>query len=75
MAWLNVLKYHHDNKKELPVNFRYCFEGMEENGSVGLDDIIKREAQQGGWFYGVDAVCIVSRPIHPSCPPLTHLRA
>jgi Cys-Gly metallodipeptidase DUG1 len=59
VAWLNVLKYHY--KKEFPVNLRYCFEGMEESGSIGLDDIIKKEAEDGGWFHGVDAVCIVSR--------------
>jgi Cys-Gly metallodipeptidase DUG1 len=61
VGWLNVLKYHNDNNKELPVNLRYCFEGMEESGSVGLDDKIKQEAEEGGWFHGVDAVCIVSR--------------
>ena len=33
---------------------------MEENGSQGLDEKIKKEAEEGGWFYGVDAVCIVS---------------
>ena len=77
MGWLNVLKYHHDNGKELPVNFRYCFEGMEESGSVGLDDIIKKEAEVGGWFHGVDAVCIVSRLFVLFVPPVppTHLRA
>lgn len=58
IGWLNVLKYHHDNDKDLPVNLRYCFEGMEENGSQGLDEKIKKEAEEGGWFYGVDAVCI-----------------
>ena len=62
VGWLNVLKYHHDNQKQLPVNLRYCFEGMEENGSQGLDDKVKKEAEDGGWFHGVDAVCIVSRP-------------
>ena len=60
VGWLNVLRYHHENNKQLPVNLRYCFEGMEENGSKGLDDKIKKEAEVGGWFHVVDAVCIVS---------------
>ena len=64
VGWLNVLKYHHDNDKDLPVNFRYCFEGMEENGSQDLDKKIRKEAEEGGWFHGVDAICIVS-PLHP----------
>lgn len=46
---------------ELPVNLRFCFEGMEESGSEGLDELISSEAAKGndGWFGGVDAVCIV----------------
>jgi hypothetical protein len=35
---------------------------MEESGSEGLDDLIKSEVKKGkgGWFDGVDCVCIVS---------------
>jgi acetylornithine deacetylase/succinyl-diaminopimelate desuccinylase-like protein len=60
LGWLNVLEAHHALKKPLPVNIRFCFEGMEESGSEGLDDFINAEAQKaGGWFEGVDCVCIV----------------
>lgn len=58
LGWINVLQWHHENKKELPVNLRCCFEGMEESGSEGLDDLVERESKPGGWFEGVDAVCI-----------------
>ncbi|KAF8065059.1 hypothetical protein FPV67DRAFT_1695822 [Lyophyllum atratum] len=58
LGWLNVLQYHFQNGKELPVNLRCCFEGMEESGSEGLDDLVKKESQPGGWFDGVDCVCI-----------------
>ncbi|KAG6919142.1 hypothetical protein DXG01_008949 [Tephrocybe rancida] len=58
LGWLNVLQYHHQNSKELPVNIRFCFEGMEESGSEGLDDLVKKESKAGGWFDGVDCVCI-----------------
>jgi len=58
LGWVNVLQWHHDNKKDLPVNLVCCFEGMEESGSEGLDELVKKESQPGGWFNGVDAVCI-----------------
>ncbi|KAK1230508.1 hypothetical protein PQX77_006436 [Marasmius sp. AFHP31] len=58
LGWLNILQYHHEQKKELPVNFRCCFEGMEESGSEGLDALVERESKPGGWFEGVDCVCI-----------------
>lgn len=60
MGWLNVLEAHKALGLDLPVNLRFCFEGMEESGSEGLDDLIKSEAAKGkgGWFAGVDCVCI-----------------
>ena len=66
MGWLNVLEAHHTLGLPLPVNMRFCFEGMEESGSEGLDDFIASEAKKGaeGWFGGVDCVCIV----RPPCP-------
>lgn len=35
-----------------------CFEGMEESGSEGLDELVIAEAQPGKWFDGVDCACI-----------------
>ncbi|TFK53202.1 CNDP dipeptidase [Heliocybe sulcata] len=60
MGWLNVLETHKSLGLELPVNLRFCFEGMEESGSEGLDDLIVSETKKGkeGWFDGVDCVCI-----------------
>ncbi|KAI0340336.1 CNDP dipeptidase [Trametopsis cervina] len=60
MGWLNVLEAHHTLGAPLPVNMRFCFEGMEESGSEGLDDFIAAEVKRGekSWFHGVDAVCI-----------------
>ena len=62
LGWLNVLEAHKDLGMELPVNLRFVFEGMEESGSVGLDEFIAAEYARGkdGWFDGVDAACIVS---------------
>ena len=59
MGWLNVLEAHQAQGLELPVNLRFCFEGMEESGCVGLDELIEKEVAEGGWLKGVDCVCIV----------------
>lgn len=59
LGWLNVLEAHHKTGLELPVNMRFCFEGMEESGSEGLDELIESEAAKpDGWFKGVDCICI-----------------
>ena len=59
MGWLNVLQAHKELGLELPVNLKFCFEGMEESGSEGLDELIHSEVGKGKFFEGVDAVCIV----------------
>ncbi|KAF7334577.1 CNDP dipeptidase [Mycena venus] len=56
LGWLNVLQWHHETQKPLPVNLVFCFEGMEENGSEGLDELVEKE--KDGWFKNVDCVCI-----------------
>jgi Cys-Gly metallodipeptidase DUG1 len=70
-GWINVLDAHHTLNKPLPVNLRFCFEGMEESGSEGLDEFILAEVKKGkdSWFDGVDAVCIVRIPtfLSPGC--------
>jgi len=56
LGWLCVIKAHRDLGMELPVNLKMCFEGMEESGSEGLDEVIMSESI--GYFAGTDAVCI-----------------
>lgn len=56
IGWLNSLEAHKNLGLDLPVNLVCCFEGMEESGSLGLDDLIAEEAQ--AYFKGVDTVCI-----------------
>jgi Cys-Gly metallodipeptidase DUG1 len=53
---LNVIEAHKATNTELPVNLVMCFEGMEESGSEGLEELVVKEAQ--GHFKDVDAVCI-----------------
>lgn len=58
LGWVNAIQAHQAAGIELPVNLLMCFEGMEEYGSEGLDDFIRKEAQKGGFFEAADAVCI-----------------
>lgn len=57
IGWLNVLQAHKELGLELPVNLICCFEGMEESGSLGLDQLIAD--LKNTYFKGVDAVCIL----------------
>ncbi|KAI8615937.1 hypothetical protein BC830DRAFT_1120212 [Chytriomyces sp. MP71] len=56
LSWLWVVETYQALGKQLPVNLKVCFEGMEESGSEGLDDIIIKEAD--AYFKNVDCVCI-----------------
>ncbi|KAJ3029991.1 UNVERIFIED_CONTAM: hypothetical protein HDU68_010454 [Siphonaria sp. JEL0065] len=56
ISWLWVVEAYQKLGRELPVNLKVCFEGMEESGSEGLDDIIFKEADR--YFKNVDCVCI-----------------
>ncbi|GAA6042108.1 hypothetical protein JCM8097_003112 [Rhodosporidiobolus ruineniae] len=56
LGWLNVIEAHQKTGTELPVNLKFCFEGMEESGSEGLEELVVKEAQ--GEYKDVDAVCI-----------------
>ncbi|EJD52020.1 CNDP dipeptidase [Auricularia subglabra TFB-10046 SS5] len=58
IGWINVLEAHVKTGTPLPVNLKFCLEGMEESGSEGLDDLILEEAKPGKFFEGVDCVCI-----------------
>ncbi|XP_069476849.1 cytosolic non-specific dipeptidase-like [Ambystoma mexicanum] len=56
LAWLNSIEAYQETKQEVPVNLKFCFEGMEESGSEGLDDLIF--ARKDTFFKDVDYVCI-----------------
>ncbi|KAH9900323.1 peptidase family M20/M25/M40 [Xylariomycetidae sp. FL2044] len=56
LGWLNAIEAHQKAGIEFPVNLLMCFEGMEENGSEGLDELVEKEGK--GYFADADAVCI-----------------
>lgn len=56
LGWLNAIESYKKAGVDFPVNLKCCFEGMEEYGSEGLDELIIAEAKS--YFKEVDCVCI-----------------
>ncbi|KAK0721059.1 hypothetical protein B0H67DRAFT_600348 [Lasiosphaeris hirsuta] len=56
LGWLNAIEAHKVAGIDFPVNLLMCFEGMEEYGSEGLEDLINLEGKK--YFADADAVCI-----------------
>ncbi|RKP14597.1 hypothetical protein BJ684DRAFT_19007 [Piptocephalis cylindrospora] len=56
LGWLCVIAAHQALGLEVPVNLKFCLEGMEESGSEGLEKVILQEANN--YFKGTDAICI-----------------
>ncbi|EEB09639.1 dipeptidase Dug1 [Schizosaccharomyces japonicus yFS275] len=56
MGWIANLEAYKEAGVDFPVNLLMCFEGMEEYGSEGLDDLIVAEANR--YFKKADCVCI-----------------
>jgi len=56
ISWLWVVEAYQAMKKPLPVNLKFCFEGMEESGSEGLEELVNAEAKK--FFGDVDFFCI-----------------
>ncbi|KAK7490769.1 hypothetical protein BaRGS_00017998 [Batillaria attramentaria] len=56
LDWINAIQAMQELKMDVPVNLKFVFEGMEESGSEGLDDLIARK--KDSFLQGVDYVCI-----------------
>lgn len=56
LAWLNVIEAYQALERDIPINIKFCFEGMEESGSEGLDELIGK--RKDDFFKDVDYVCI-----------------
>lgn len=55
IAWMNAVEAYQKLNMEVPVNLRFVFEGMEESGSEGLEELL---VARKDWFSDVDYVCI-----------------
>ena len=43
LGWINAIEAYQKLDQEIPVNLKFCFEGMEESGSINLDsELAKR---------------------------------
>ncbi|XP_023028441.1 cytosolic non-specific dipeptidase 2 [Leptinotarsa decemlineata] len=56
LCWLNAIEAFQETGQEVPVNIKFVFEGMEESGSVGLEELLVAEKQK--FLADVDYVCI-----------------
>jgi len=56
LGWLNCIEAMQELEMDMPINLKFVFEGMEESGSLGLDELI--EKRKGDFLKGVDFVCI-----------------
>jgi len=57
LGWLHAIEAYQATNTPLPVNLKFCFEGMEESGSEGLDDLL--HSMKGTDFLNkVDYACI-----------------
>ncbi|NWU10232.1 CNDP1 dipeptidase, partial [Cephalopterus ornatus] len=56
LAWINAVETFRALKLAMPVNFRFVIEGMEEAGSLGLENFLEEENQS--FFSDVDYIVI-----------------
>jgi len=58
LCWLAVIDAYNKAGVEMPVNLKLCFEGREEAGSDGLEELIVREMGNDGFFQDIDFIVI-----------------
>ncbi|XP_060592099.1 cytosolic non-specific dipeptidase-like isoform X2 [Ruditapes philippinarum] len=56
LGWINALEAMKEQGMEVPINLKFIFEGMEESGSEGLDELVFSKSDT--FLKDVDFVCI-----------------
>uniref|UniRef100_A0A0P4W5P9 Peptidase M20 dimerisation domain-containing protein n=1 Tax=Scylla olivacea TaxID=85551 RepID=A0A0P4W5P9_SCYOL len=56
IGWIHAIEAFQKSGLDVPVNVKFVFEGMEESGSEGLEELLK--AQKDKFLAGTDFVCI-----------------
>ncbi|XP_073879128.1 beta-Ala-His dipeptidase isoform X4 [Macaca fascicularis] len=56
LAWINAVSAFRALEQDLPVNIKFIIEGMEEAGSVALEELVEKEKNR--FFSGVDYIVI-----------------
>jgi nonspecific dipeptidase len=46
LGWIHAIEAYQKNGIDLPVNLKFIFEGMEESGSEGLEDLVNSEKKK-----------------------------
>jgi len=57
LGWIHALEAMQELGMKVPVNIRFCLEGMEESGSEGLDELL-HSRKDTDFIKKVDYVCI-----------------
>uniref|UniRef100_A0A7I4YYC2 M20_dimer domain-containing protein n=1 Tax=Haemonchus contortus TaxID=6289 RepID=A0A7I4YYC2_HAECO len=71
LSWLHAIEMLQKHKIDIPVNVKFCFEAMEESGSLGLEELLTRNKNK--FLAGVDFTCISdSYWLGTTKPCLTH---
>ncbi|KAJ9592724.1 hypothetical protein L9F63_015604 [Diploptera punctata] len=56
IGWIHALEAYQATNQEIPVNVKFVFEGMEESGSEGLEELLA--AKKETFLNDIDYVCI-----------------
>jgi len=56
IGWIHAIEAYQAQGVPLPVNLKFVFEGMEESGSEGLEELLNAEKEK--FLKGTDYVCI-----------------
>ncbi len=56
LDWINAIEAYKELGQEMPINIKFCFEGMEESGSENLD--VELAKRKDTFLSDVDYVCI-----------------
>ncbi|XP_055374696.1 cytosolic non-specific dipeptidase [Condylostylus longicornis] len=56
LCWIHAIEAYQKLNIEIPVNIKFVFEGMEESGSEGLDELLF--SRKDDFLKSVDYVCI-----------------
>ncbi|VDL83309.1 unnamed protein product [Nippostrongylus brasiliensis] len=71
LCWLHAIEMLQKHKIELPINVKFCFEAMEESGSLGLEELLIKNKDK--FLADVDFTCISdSYWLGTTKPCLTH---
>uniref|UniRef100_A0A8C9M632 Carnosine dipeptidase 1 n=1 Tax=Panthera tigris altaica TaxID=74533 RepID=A0A8C9M632_PANTA len=71
LAWINAVSAFRALEEDLPVNIKFIIEGMEEAGSVALEELVRKEKDR--FFSSVDYIVISDNLwINQGKPALTY---